>query len=586
MTGAAGWLAAPARLQQISIYFERLPMRQLFASVLIFTALACAGGYQTAPPAFTIAAEPSSVRLLPGLSRSVALTLQAEPGFSGVVTLSAPGLEPGLQARFTPASLTLVEGVAGKATLELAAEESLAPGNRPALVQGASGPDAARTVEVALEVPRVAFFSVLTYRGQDPGNFAYLAYQDGDAAWMAVPGNRGLYRLPVSDPGGRFGVLLGDVCQGDDASSWITNGFFSTLAEVQLLQALVYCNPQPGPPPVTFDLSGGLAGASGGTVLISGNSGLWSYPAGARDFALKLLKGGSDLLAAAYPSTRDYVPSRIIVERGRDVQASAVRDFDFAAQGADAGARLPIQRPALDADERFQGTVQLQTSRGQGVFLGHGEDLAAYAAFPAALGQAGDTWLYGFQADGAHRSRGLQASGSEPPGPLAPRLPGSIPPFDVSSSGGRFPRLSLGWSAVSPVPAVHQAVITQQSGSRQAYCYLYFSSGWHGGAARLTWTQPDLTAVPGFDPGFLPQAGAEASITLYQSGSQPGAWLTPSIGHPLTLAAPPGQDPAPGLPAPPRMALRPQAAPGRPAVAQAIPWTEYWYARRTQFVMP
>ncbi len=565
------------------------PMRQVLASLLLLlAALACAGGARTAPPAFAIRAEPAAVRLLPGLSRAVSLTLQAEPGFSGVVVLSAPGLEPGLQARFTPASLSLAEGGTGQATLELTAEESLLPGTRPLPVEGAAGPERVRTAELALEVPRVAFFSVVTYRGQDPGNFAYLAYQDGDGPWAAVPGNQGLYRLPVSDPAGRFGVLLGDVCQGEGASSWISNGFFSSLAEVQLLQALVFCNPQPGPPPVTFDLSGLLAGTAGRSVLVSANSGLWSFPAGTGDFALKLLKGGSDLIAATYPSTRDYIPARIIVERGRDVQAAATRDFDFAAQGADTGAPLPIQRPPLDPDERFQGTVQLQTSRGQVAFLGFGEDLAAYAPFPPALAQAGDTWQYGFQADGANRSRGLQASGSEPPGPLAPRLPGSIPPFDLTSSGGTFPRLSLGWNAVSPVPTVHQAVITQQLGSKQAYCYLYFSSGWHRGAARLAWAQPDLGAVPGFDPGFFPLPGAEASVTLYQSGSQPGAAAGLAPGHPFGLAAPPG--PAlliqAGTP-PARMSLRPQAAPGRPAPAALnTSWTEYWYARRTQFIVP
>lgn len=556
------------------------PLRRLFASLLLLIAtLGCLGRAPVAPPAFSVKAEPAAVRLLPGLGKSITLRLEAEPGFQGVVQLSAPGLEPGLRARFTPATVNLAEGTPGTVVLDLSAEEGLAPGKRTLLLQGASGTEAVATAELALDVPAVGFFSVLTYRGVDPGNFAYLAYQDGDGPWTAVPGNRGLYRLPVSDPEGRFGVLLGDVCQGEDASSWITNGFFSSLSEVQLLQALVYCNPEPGPPPVTFDLSGLLSGNAGRTVLVSANSGLWSFPPGTRDFALKLLKGGSDLLAAAYPDTGTYIPSRIIVERGRDVQAPATRDFDFAQQGTDTGATLPIQRPALEPDERFRGTVQVQTSRGQVVLLGYGDDLAAFAPFPASLTQPGDTWQFGFQADGAGRSRGLQASGTQPPGALAPRLPGSIPPFDLTTSGGPFPRLNLAWSAVTPAPAVHQAVITQQLGRKQAYAYLYFGSSWHRGASRLAWAQPDLAQVPGFDPGFFPLPGAEASVTLYQSGSQAG-----SASLPAALDPPPGTPVRRGGP---RMTLRPLAAPGLRAQPLALgAWSESWYARRTQTVMP
>jgi hypothetical protein len=302
---------------------------------------------------------------------------------------------------------------------------------------------------------------------------------------------------------------------------------------------------------------------------------------------MKLNRGSGDLLAAAYPSTQDYIPSRIIVERGRDAQTPATRDFDFAVQGGDTPAPLPIQRPALGADEDFHGTVQYQTSRGQVAILGYGRDLAAYAPFPPAAAQAGDSYGYGFQANGPTHSRSLQGSGSQPPGPLAPRLPSSIPPFTLTATGAPGLRLAMAWDAVTPSPNVHEAVITQTLQGKQAYCYLYFGRSWHGGAARMTWTMPDFSSMPGFDPGFLPQSGAAARVSIYQSGSQAGPTpaSTLAAGNPFSFLAPPGRSPlAVGRPEIPGLRLQPIGpAAGR---AAASPWLEYWSASRTQILTP
>jgi hypothetical protein len=561
-------------------------MRAFLCCLLTILALAC--GHSRSGPSFTLAVDPAQVRLLPGLSQSVTVTVTPDPGFSGTVEFTAVDPATGLEALFTPAKLTLANGIAAQATLRVTAREDTAPGKRSLSVQ-AAGPGSSRSVDLLLDIPSAAFFTVITYRGSEAANFAYLAYQDGAGAWTAVPGNSGVYRLPISDPAGRFGVLLGDVCQGEGASTWISNGFFSTLGETQSLQALVFCNPHPGPPPVTFDLRGALAGAAGQGILIGTNSGLWSFPAGATGYALQLIKGTSDLVAAAYPDPQDYIPARIIIDRGRDAQAPMTRDFDFSTQGEATPARLVIQRPALDPGEVFQGAVQFQTARGQVALLGYGQDLGAYAPVPAALTQPGDGWLYSFRAIAQNQYRVLQASGSEPPGALAPRLPPNIPPFSLTTVGGATPRLRLAWSAVTPAPNVHEVVITQQVGTKQAYCYLYFGQSWHAGASQLTWTQPDLSAIPGFDPGFFPQAGTGAQVALYQSGSQTrpvsGLFARLDGAPPPTFAAPLDRGflkaaPAsrPGM----QLNIRPTAA---PAVTGA-PWTEYWAVHRAQTIVP
>ena len=566
-------------------------MRVFLSSLLAFLAvlsLGCGNIRGISAPSYTIAVAPGQVRLVPGLSQTATVTLTPEPDFVGTVELSAADLGAGVGARFEPASLSLRGGTPVQATLVLTAAEETAPGRRAIGLQ-ASGADQIQVASLTVDIPAAGFFTVITYRGADPANFAYLAYQDGDGPWTAVPGQSGFYRLPVTDPGGRVGVLLGDVCASETASTWISNGFFSSLGEVQTLQALVFCNPEPGPPPVTFDLSGGLAGAAGGSVLISANSGLWSFPAGAADYAMKLNKGTGDLVAAAYPSTQDYVPSRVILERGRDAQSSSSRNFDFSTQGVAPLGRLGVQRPNLDPDETFHGTVQFLTSRGQVAILGYGQDLGAFAQLPSTVAQPNDVWMYRFQATAPNQYRALQASGNESPGPLAPKLPTNIAPFEMNLAGSPLARLSLAWDSVTPAPKTHEAVLIQQLPGKQAYCYLYFGQGWHRGAARMTWTLPDLSFLRGFDPGFFPQAGAPTQVSIYQSGSQTG-----SAGNPLLGLA----GPKPFAPVDPPGRARPNATPlqlprfrlrmlglsaAKPA---AIPWSEYWSVSRTQTLLP
>jgi hypothetical protein len=558
-------------------------------ALLSLLSLACGKSHGAMAPAFSLELPSAEVRLLPGLSRQIPVTLRPEPGFTGNVVLSVVDPGSGVTARFDPAALTLAGGASAQATLVLTATETAATGKRTLAIQGdANG--MLLTANLVVDIPAAAFFSVVTYRGADQLNFAFLAYQDGDGPWTAVPGQGGLYRLPVTHSGGKFGVLLGDVCEKDGASTWITNGFFSTLGEVQLLQALVFCNPQPGPPPVTFDLTGALAGAAGGSVLISANSGVWSFPAGTAAYALKMIKGNGDLVAAAYPSLQDYIPSRIIVERGRDAQAASTRDFDFGNQGSDPLPRQAIQVPALAADETFQGTVQYLTAKGQVAILGYGKDLSAYAPFPPAAALPGDLYLCSFQAVGADHSRSLQAMDSASPGLLAPRFPTNIPPFQVTASGGLRSRLALAWDAVTPIPSVHEVLITQQVQQRQAYCYLYFGQSWHAGAAQMSWSQPDLSAVPGFDPGFLPQSGSPAQISIYQSGnqtSQPAELpFGPVASTFLANLKPQGRFMLPaesvGVPG---MRLKVVVAPTK-AAAVGAPRTEYWSVNRRQTQVP
>lgn len=550
----------------------------LFLALLSSLGLGC--GSHRSGPAFNLTAEATPVRVLPGLSRTVQLTLQPDPGFAGRVELSAAGLGTGLEASFSPAALTLGDGTAATCTLRLSAAETAVAGSREITVQAAGGGRIA-ALALTVDIPAASFFTVMTYRGVDLANWAYLAYQDGDGPWTAVPGQGGVFRLPITDPGGRFGVLLGDICQGEGAASWISNGYFNALSDVQLLQALVFCNPSPGPPAETFDLNGRLDGAASSTILVSGSGGLYSFPPGSSDYAMKLQRGTGDLVAAAYPSTAHYRPTRILLERGLEVQGSVVRNLDFNLQAYLPPAPLPIQRPPLDAEETFQGSVQFQTARGQVAILGYGQELSAYAPFPAAGALPGDSYSYTFQATAPGRYRGLQAGGVQAPGALAPQLPTAIPPFAASYLDGR---IRLAWSAVSPAPSVHEVVLVQNLPARQSYAYCYFGPGWHRGATQLSWALPDLSQVPGFDPGFFPRPGASAQVSIYQSGSQGAGGLAPLAAPPSPAA--PSYRPGLGLERPrvPGLQLKATGPATRPVAAGVR--TEYWASVRSQALLP
>lgn len=563
--------------------------RLLIPLLALLAALGLGCGTRRSGPGFALSAGSAQVRVLPGLDQTLVLTLQPDPGFSGRVELSASGLGADLEATFSPAAVTLSDGAPASSTLRLVASESAAAGPREVTLQAAGGGRAA-ALALAVEIPAASFFTVMTYRGVDLGNWAYLTYQDGDGPWTAVPGRGGVYRLPITDPGGRFGVLLGDICQGETSATWISNGYFNALKDVQLLQALVFCNPSPGPPAETFDLRGQLDGAGGTTVLVSGNGGLYSFPPGSTDYTMKLLRGPGDLVAAAYPSTQDYRPSRILLERGLDIQGATVRNLDFDLQAHLPPAPLPIQRPVLDAEETFQGSVQFQTARGQVAILGYGQELSSYTPFPSAAVQPGDSHSYAFQAVAPGRYRGLQAGGIDAPGALAPQLPTAIPPFTAGYLDGR---VRLAWSAVSPSPSVHEVVLVQNLPGRQAYAYCYFGPGWHRGAAQLAWALPDLSQVPGFDPGFFPRPGASAQISIYQSGNQGAGPLAPMASPPLPLTTPPAAPPsAPWLrpslglerPRVPGLQLRTTGPAGYSAAAGVR--TEYWASVRSQALLP
>jgi hypothetical protein len=493
-------------------------MRALMVAGLVLLAPGCAkldrGG-----PAFALTVSPGQARLLPSGSVTATVEITSLEGYAGPVDLAAEGLGGDLAVAFQPARVTLPAQGSIRAALTVRAADTAPAAQRILRILG-RGADEEHAVELKLEIPAATVFPVTTFQGETPANLPFLAYQDGDGPWTALEGQGGAYKLPVTNPAGRFAVVYGSICRIGDFTSWDVNAFHLTLRDTQALFVAFFCNPGPGPQPTLFDLGGALRGTAGQPGLISASTGLWSFEGGAPRYDLKVYKGLGDLVAGTYPDPDTYIPSRLIVERGRDAQAPATRDLDFAAEGAAPLPRQPIARPALAPGEAFRAGVQYQTGRGQVAILGNGADLAEYAPFPPALGRTGDATLYGFQASGPDTVRTVYGSTPAQPGPLTPRLPSLPPPFTVSAAGTARLRLCLAWEAVTPRPESHTASLVQRTEREEAYWYVSFSRAWLGEGTRFTWTPPDLSAVPGFEPGFLFRPGVGVQVQMSQGGSQ------------------------------------------------------------------
>lgn len=559
-------------------------MRRLLAACAALLLAGCGGGSVPEPAPFTLSMVPGSLRLPPAGKAAATVVVQGGPGFAGTVDLAVQGLGSDLVAELQPARVQVAAGASVQALLTLRASDTALPAQRVLTLRGTSGGGSA-SADLGLDIPAAKVFPVTTFVNEDQTNLTFLAYQDGDGPWFSVEGEGGVYKLPVTDPAGRFGLVYGSVCGIGSFSSWDVNGFFETVFDTQALYVSFLCNPQPGPPPVTFPLGGQLLNTAGLGGLISTNSGLWSFDPGAPRYDLRLIRGTGDLVAATYPDLSTYLPSRFIVERDRDAEAPATRDLDFGAEGIPAPPSLAIAAPAPGAGESLQGTVQYQTRGGQSVILANGGALTEYVPFPPQAALPGEATLYGFQASGPETTRTVVGSFPGAPGPLAPALPSPIPPFTVPSAGGARLRLGLAWAPIQPTPETHQAVFTQRAGLEEAYWFVSFSRRWLGEKGAFTWMPPDLGGVPGFDPRFLFRPGEGVHVSLGQSGQQVPASLLERLEQGFGLGASGAR-----LTGRPRPADRPGTGSFSvrriPAAQAAVAGPESFYATRNLALTP
>jgi uncharacterized membrane protein len=120
----------------------------------------------TLNPSFSLAVTPASLSVAAGSNTSFAVSVAALNGFTGTVTFSASGMPDGMQATFSPASVT----TSGTSTLNISTASATTEGTYVLTVAGLSGPllqAASVTVTVTPQAPPPDFSIIASPGSQD-----------------------------------------------------------------------------------------------------------------------------------------------------------------------------------------------------------------------------------------------------------------------------------------------------------------------------------------------------------------------------------------------------------------------------------
>jgi hypothetical protein len=191
-------------------------MAPLALPMLAALALALLGACEAPPPGFALVAEPDALTLSAGGPvERLAIRLEPEPGFGGVVELEVTGVPPGVTALLSPATVTAIRA----ASLELRADATAAAATGATLrVEGRSTrPIASAAVDVVIMVeeasrpepsnpPNDAFADAAPLEGiagSVTASNAGASTEPGEPRHAGVDGGRSLWwrwRAPESGP--------------------------------------------------------------------------------------------------------------------------------------------------------------------------------------------------------------------------------------------------------------------------------------------------------------------------------------------------------------------------------------------------
>jgi hypothetical protein len=337
----------------------------------------------------------------------------------------------------------------------------------------------------------------------------------------------------VTDPAGRYGFAYGYNCTIGTFHAYQMNYIFQTLAESTSLGVYFICDPPPGPDPVLFSLQGRILGQGGASGYLVTSAASLLFEGGANSYLTQVLKGKGDLAGWTFSDPGTHAPTRLFLDRGRDAQGDTARDVDFATDGFDPGPPQPIAYGPVGSDETIQGIVRYFTSGGQYFGLGDGPALPSYTAFPAAHGESGDSYAYGFGAFGPSHYEAVYGGSQGLPGPLSISFPTPVPPIQLDWLPGSYRRPGLSWSSVNPLPRLQQFSFSQNIDREQVYWYVLFSEGWLGTGVHNVQI-PDFTGFTGWDDRWGFRAGKPVNVDHGQFGSIVGG--TAGIGMPKTSA--------------------------------------------------
>jgi len=349
---------------------------------------------------------------------------------------------------------------------------------------------------------------------------SYLAFQDGSGAWrpLATPPAEGApYKLTLSDPQGRYGVM--HLCLDEATGNLSVDVRHAVLSETPVVTATcpgeaVRAGTEGGLKRMSGRVSG-LGGGEYGNVYLGDASAL--VDSSVPEHRLELRGARHDLIATRY-AQGERVPSRLVFEPGVAVTDGGTAHVDFGGPYAFTPETATLPLRGVRPDELLSGAVEVVTRTGTvalvGEYLGGeypGDGALHYARLPEALmpGAVMRAAAHSFSYDDPTRSGSSRSVtrtfslGASPPLVLPPPLARPL----ISLHLTRTVCPEARWRAHPAGAGVYTQFYSQirdrqardgQLGSGRSVSYrLSQSSAWLSGRP-YSYTLPDFSTLPGW----------------------------------------------------------------------------------------
>ncbi len=177
-------------------------------------------------PDFTIAATPSSQSVVQGNSTTYTVSVGAQNGFTGSVSLGVSGLPSGASSSFNPASIS----GSGTSTLTVTTASSTPAGNYTLTITGTSG---------TLSHPANVTLTVTGTPPQPPSNLAASAVSSSaiNLSWTASPTSGVTYNVFRSTTSGFTPSSSNQIASGVTSTSFADSGLTCNTAYFYLVEA-------------------------------------------------------------------------------------------------------------------------------------------------------------------------------------------------------------------------------------------------------------------------------------------------------------------------------------------------------------
>lgn len=359
---------------------------------------------------------------------------------------------------------------------------------------------------------------------------AFIAVQDGSGPWQPLIVNGSTARFPVTAADGRYGIAIGRIDTLTGTPSYSVYLWQTTVQEQNNVEVDTGGLPA-NSPRVSGSLSGFQPGEVLATVQMRDGTTAVSPGSPSPDFSLTTTPGTQDLVA--FSQDAYLIPKRIAVRRDLAITGdTALAPIDLNAEA------LPPDSMTVKADGTT-GSSQLVMANGPWIYLGRAVVMGgAFSAPVLAPSQRSAQDLYFFStgsplapgsSDG--RTAYLFSDLSGTPSLTLGELLGPVSVGFVTGSS----RLQAQWSAMNGATSYGmQGAQSLTPGSVSVSWSMRLSRGWLGASSSLTYSQPDLSSIPGVDARWQ---FSNASVVYWFFDGQVSYSSNPDLMRTITMSA-------------------------------------------------